>query len=100
MPHAPLPSKVLFATRSLRPPAIVMPVPTSPGALSLVGVAPLLLLMTRLPVITQQMSSRCAPGGGDVFTLGEGQIPSCGGGGGARVWCSVAAPPPLVWVLA
>src|SRR4029077_5261088 len=51
IPHALLPEKVSSTTRSLRPPASVIPVPSSPGALDDLGDAALLLLTMRLWII-------------------------------------------------
>src|ERR1700719_3930909 len=96
MPQAPLPANVLPTTRSLWPPAIDMPVPTSPGALGEVGVAPLLLLTIRLLSSSQQMFLRCAPGGGLGLVLPPGQSPSCGEGASSLFWLWVAKPSSLL----
>src|ERR1039457_3711829 len=78
IPHALLPEKVLSITRSGRPPAIVMPVPTRPGAPPEVGVAPLLLLTSLLWIITQHTFVRCAPAGALGLVAPFGHSPSCG----------------------
>src|ERR1700730_13349157 len=92
MPQALLPEKVFSTTRSLCPPAIVMPVPTRPGAPAEVGVAPLLLLTIRLWISTQQMFLRCAPAGGLGLFSPFGQIPSWGDGASSLFWLVVAKP--------
>src|ERR1700741_5657612 len=96
MPHALLPANVFSVTRSLRPPASVMPVPSRPGAPPEVGVPPLLFSMIRLWVITQQMFLRCAPGGGEGFSLPSGHRPSCGAGASSLFWLVVGEPSSLV----
>src|ERR1700676_1521627 len=96
MPQALLPENVLPMTRSCRPPAIVIPVPRSPGAPDEGGVAPLLLLTTRLLIITQHTFLRCAPAGRlGLFSL-FGQIPSWGEGASSVFWLCVATPSSLL----
>src|SRR6202023_3087071 len=92
IPHALLPEKVFSTTRSLRPAASVIPVPSSPGALDDLGDAALLLLTIRLWIITQQMSLRCAPGGGLGLAFPFGHRPSWGAGASSLFWLVVATP--------
>ena len=79
---------VLSITVSLRPPAIVMPVPMGPAAASPAsGVLPLLLSCTLLWMNTQH-EWVCVMG----LVPPWGQAPFWGGGGSPAIWESVSMP--------